>query len=89
MRTTIRIDDDLLQELREKSHHLQIPLTELVNRMIRRGIMAERNGKAKSRRSYRLATFSMGDPLVSLNKALALAQALEDDEVIEELRRRK
>ncbi len=40
MRSTFRIDDDLLDELREQAHKEKVPLTLMVNRVLRSGIQA-------------------------------------------------
>lgn len=87
MRTTVRIDDDLLRELKRQAHQENASLTQLVNQAIRRGLAPE----AKKRRTpkFRQATFAMGPPLVNLDKSLALADALEDEEVMRKLALRK
>jgi hypothetical protein len=88
MRTTLRIDDDLLAELRRRAHAQKRSLTELVNRVLRRGLAA---GEAKPgpRRRYRERPISMGRPKLELEKALALAAALEDEATLEKLALRK
>lgn len=88
MRTTVRIDDDLLRSLKEQAHQDGVSLAALVNRALRRGVEALRHA-GKSDRPYREKTFSMGEPKVDLRKALALAATMEDDETREELARRK
>ena len=40
MRTTIRIDDDLLLELKERARGDKSSLNNLVNRLLRRGLSA-------------------------------------------------
>ena len=89
MRTTVRIDDDLLNLLREQAHRERVPLTALLNQIIRRGLESGRSGRAKVRRPYREQSFAMGAPRVPLDKALALAAMLEDEEVAEDMARRK
>lgn len=89
MRTTLRIDDDLLHQLREQAHRENTPLTVLLNRVIRRGLEGGQSGRAKARRPYREQSFSMGVPRVPLDKSLALAAMLEDEEVAEKMARRK
>lgn len=88
MRTTVRIDDDLLRTLKEQAHQQGVSLATLVNRALRRGVEALRQ-TGKPERPFREKTFSMGEPKVDLSKALALAAAMEDDETREELARRK
>ncbi|MHB8972747.1 MAG: hypothetical protein ACYC3X_20600 [Pirellulaceae bacterium] len=89
MRTTLRIDDDLLKKLQEQARRSKVPLTVWVNRVLRRGLEAAETGRGKPRRPYREQGFAMGLPRVPLDKALALAAQLEDDEVAEEMARRK
>lgn len=89
MRTTVRIDDDLLRELRERAHRERRPLTEVVNQAIRRGLERAPQEGGKPARRYREQVFSLGTPRVSLQKSLALAATLEDEEVAEEMARRK
>ena len=66
-----------------------MPLTEMVNRVIRRGLDALRTKANKVARTYREKTFEMGEPRMGLEKSLALAAAIEDDEVLEKIARRK
>lgn len=86
MRTTIDIDDYLLRQLRQKAHDEGLPLKEVLNRVIHRGLEQPR---PKARQPYRCPTFSMGAPLRPLDKALALADALEDEERARKLRMRR
>ena len=89
MRTTLRIDDDLLAELRRLARAQKLSLTELANRLLRRGIEAGRARPGAARRAYREKTFAMGRAHFELDKALALAAALEDEETVAKLARRK
>lgn len=86
MRTTLDIDEHLLRKLRAEARARDISLKELVNQVIRRGL-EER--PAEPREPYRCPTFSMGVPLRSIDKALALADALEEDERSWKLAQRK
>jgi len=88
MRTTVQIDDDLLRDLKEQAHREGTSLARLINRMLRQATSASQQAN-KPTRPYREKTYDMGVPNVNLDKALALAAALEDDEVIEKLARRK
>jgi hypothetical protein len=94
MRTTVRIDDDLMQSLKEQAHRQGTSLAKLVNRVLRHGmnVLEQEN---KPPRPYREKTFRMGVPRMTLDrsltldKALALASALEDEETCEKMARRK
>jgi hypothetical protein len=83
MRTTLRIDDDLMRELKERARREAVPLTRLINRLVRRGL----ESRAKARKRFRQRTHSMGVPKVDLTKAMTFAAALEDEEIMEKLAR--
>jgi hypothetical protein len=84
MRTTIRIDDELLSQLKEEARKQNLSLTRVLDRTLRAGLHAARSPR-RSRRHYRERTYSMGVPTVALDKALALAAALEDREIIRKM----
>ena len=88
MRTTVRIEDSLLADLRRRAHDERCSLTELVNRALRRGVRALGEEEAPPE-PYHEVTHSMGPPKLSLDKALSLAAALEDEQAVEKLLRRK
>lgn len=88
MRTTVRIDDELLRTLKEQARRQNISLTRLLDRTLRVGMQASREPR-RPRRRYREHTHAMGAPSVMLDKALALAAALEDKEIIRKMMLRK
>jgi hypothetical protein len=88
MRTTLRIDDDSLRELKEIAQRENESLTAIVNRVIRRGLRNS-DEAAQPRQPYREQVFSLGEARVPLVKALALADEMEDVEVLEEMARRR
>lgn len=88
MRTTVRLDDELLERLKAQARRENVSLTRLLNRTLRAGMRAERARPAK-RRAYREQPHAMGAPRVALDKSLALAAALEDGEIVRELALRK
>ncbi len=88
MRSTFRIDDDLLEELREQAHREKVSLTRLLNRVVRSGLQTKQ-GRAPRRLRHREETHAMGAPRADLRKALALAAALEDDEIVRKMTLRK
>ncbi len=81
MRTTVRIDDDLMRELRSRATTENVSLTCLVNRVIRRGLVT----KPIRQSTFRQKVFSMGEPRVNIDKALSLVAAQEDAEIIRKL----
>lgn len=88
MRTTLRVDDELMRQLKSLARRENISLSQLLNRVIRAGL---RPGGARPRRRtrYRERVHSLGTPRIGLDKALALAAALEDEEIARELATRK
>lgn len=88
MRSTFRIDDDLLEELKARAREQKVPLTRVVNRVLRAGLAAS-GGRGPKRKRYRESTHSMGVPRTDLDKALALAAGLEDEEILRKLAMRK
>jgi hypothetical protein len=84
----VRIDDDLLRELKSRAQRENSSLTQLLNRVIRRGLA---NGEAAGgkKRRFRQKTYDMGIPRFDVTKALALAAELEDEAIIEKLRQGK
>ncbi len=84
MRTTVRIDDDLLRDLKEHAEAEKISLSQALNETIRRGLGAA-GRRATIKRRFRQKTYDMGLPLVDLTKALSLAGQLEDEEILKKL----
>ena len=84
MRTTVRIDDELLERLKEQARKENISLTRLIERTLRAGLKAGRRPGQPHQR-FREATRGMGAPRVNLDKALALVAAMEDEEVVRKM----
>ncbi|MCY4212746.1 MAG: hypothetical protein OXF68_03875 [Gammaproteobacteria bacterium] len=88
MRSTVRIDDDLMTAIRLQAQGEGLSITKMLNRVVRAGLEAlDRSENQKE--VYRQKTFRMGPPHVGLGKALALAAALEDEEVLRKISLRK
>jgi putative aminopeptidase FrvX len=85
MRTTVDIDPHVLERLREMAHAEGISFKAMLNRALQRGL----DPTAPVRTPYECPTFSLGEPLRALDKALAVADALEDDEVARKLSQRQ
>ena len=87
MRTTVDIDPHLLRKLRAEAHRRGISFKDLLQGIIRRGL----DDRPAPAGRYRGHTFAMGMPArpINLDKALALAAAIEDDEIARELTLRK
>jgi hypothetical protein len=88
MRTTVRLDDELLERLKAEARKEKVSLTRLLNRTLRAGLRANRE-RRRPQAAYRERARAMGVPRLPLDKALALASALEDDEIVRELMSRK
>jgi len=88
MRTTIRIDDELLQKLKEQARRENTSLTRLLDRTLRAGMQTSRK-PGRPRQRHREQTHAMGAPRIKLDKALALAAALEDEEIARKMMLRK
>lgn len=89
MRTTLRIEDGLMRELKERAVREKTSITQVVNRVLQSGLAAEINAPKQPRRRFRQRTHNMGAPKFDLTKALALADALGDEATIEKMRRGK
>ena len=88
MRTTLTIDDDLAQALREKAYTTGSPFKEVVNRAIRVGL--EHIDKPKQTKPYKCKSYSLGyPPRADLDHALNLADRLESEEIARKLSLRK
>lgn len=84
MRTTLTIEDDLIAELKAAAMRNGLSLKEIVNRALRAGLGTLSNPPVKRR--YRCKTYPMGQPsAMNLDKALALAAVLEDEEIVRKL----
>lgn len=89
MRTTLTIDDRIAKALKALAHRSGKPFKCVVNETLQAGLAAaEAPPKA---RPYRVKPVSLGGvlPGIDLTKALSLADALEDAEIVRELELRK
>lgn len=88
MRTTLTIDDGIAKALKDLAHRSNKPFKTVVNETLRAGLGAtgERRGKRYRVRPAALGGVSSG---INLDKALALADALEDQELATKLQLRK
>jgi len=88
MRTTVRLDDELIERLKAEARKEKVSLARMLNRALKAGLDA---GGARRRKqpAYHERVHAMGVPRVSIDKALALAAAMEDEEIVRELTLRK
>ena len=89
MRTTLTIDDHIARQLKTIVHRSGKSFKAVVNEALRAGI--ENNRIAAVARPYRLEPAAMGEVVgpFDLDKALRLADQLEDEEIARELQLRK
>jgi hypothetical protein len=88
MRTTLRIEDDLLTEAKQRAAQDNVSLAETINRLLRSALRQKSTEESKRRR-YREKPVAMGEPRADLTKALQRAATLEDDEIERNLSLRK
>jgi hypothetical protein len=88
MRTTLTLDKDVALTLRAEARRSVQPLKRIVNETLRAGLFARKRPAA---RRYRLTPAHLGGvvPGVDLDKALRLADALEDEATLRKLEMRK
>lgn len=89
MRTTLTIDDHIAQQLKAIAHENDTSFKQVVNETLRRGLAAAHYGDPAP--PYRLKPVSLGEPSpgYNLDKALALAEHLEDDALVAKMNLRK
>jgi hypothetical protein len=88
MRTTLTLDDHLAKELKEVAHRSGKPFKVVVNETLRNGLSAP-SAKAAPK-PFKLETASLGFyPGVNIDKALQLADEMEDEEIIRKMELRK
>ena len=87
MRTTVTLDPDVEQLLRSTMKERGVSFKEALNQSIRAGALKERQGRA---RRFTQQTFSMGsEQHFRWDKAMAVADAMEDEELVRRLSLRK
>jgi hypothetical protein len=88
MRTTLTIDDHIARTLRDLAHRSGKPFKQIVNETLRAGLSATR---ARRSRPYKVKPAALGGvaPGINLDKALALADAIENQELAAKMRLRK
>ena len=83
MRTTLRIDDDLLRELKSRAADEGLSLSEVVNLVLRRSVAAPQ----RPRRPFKQKTRDLGRPAFDVTKANAVVADLEDEEILRKVGR--
>ena len=83
MRSTVRIDDDLMEALEARARSEGTSLAHVLNAVLRQELKAASESRAERRFEQRTA--SLGDTLFDTDKALSVAASLEDDAVLAKL----
>ena len=83
VRTTLRLDDDLLVQLKHRASETGLTLSEVVNLALRQSLTTPR----RPRRAFRQKTRDLGRPSFDVTKANAVAAALEDEAILRKLAR--
>jgi hypothetical protein len=88
MRTTLTIDDRIAKALKDLAHRSNRPFKDVVNEILRAGLAAKGARKAKP---YVVQPAALGGPMpgINLDKALALSDAIEDQELAAKMHLRK
>ncbi|MCY7315959.1 MAG: hypothetical protein LH480_10145 [Rubrivivax sp.] len=88
MRTTVTLDTDVQVLLKKAMHKRDASFKQTLNDAIRAGLNPPRQ-RATSADTFDFSAYRMGEPLVDLTKANALAGELEDQEAIARMQRRR
>ncbi len=84
MRTTINIDDALLEKARRLAERSGSSFRSTLNRVLQAGL--DKLDPRPRREQYRPTAYSMGfPPAANMDKALDLASLLEDEESVRKL----
>lgn len=87
MRTTVTLDPDVERLIRTAMRERGLSFKEALNSAIRKGLAGEKPRRA---RRFVQRTFAMGPPQgFRWEKALAAAEAIEDEEILRKLSLRK
>jgi hypothetical protein len=90
MRTTLTLDEPIAKALKNAAHQSGKPFKQVVNETLQAGLNVRNAGKS-SPQKYRIKPVALGGSIgsIDLDKALQLADALEDDELRRKLDQRK
>jgi hypothetical protein len=88
MRTTLTLNDALADSLKKLAHQSGKPFKQVVNETLMAGLASSQQREAKT---YRLQAVAMGAayPGINLDKALQLADDLEDMAIMAKMELRK
>lgn len=87
MRTTVTIDPDVEVLLERAIRESGRPFKQVLNDALRLGLRRASRGEASAKRSSRQPVFDMGQPSIDLTKSNLVAAMLEDEDLVERMRR--
>jgi hypothetical protein len=89
MRTTLTLEEPLAKALKKVSHQSGKSFKQVVNETLRAGLAAQRAPRTTG--AYKITPAALGGPLpgINLDKALQLADFLEDAQLASKLELRK
>lgn len=87
MRSTVRIDDDILEALKARAEDDGTSLTRTLNAVLRQGLAVANDSRAGEPFEQRVV--SLGETTFDIDKALSVAASLEDESVLGKLAARK
>jgi predicted transcriptional regulator len=82
MRTTVRIDDDLLRSLKQRAERGHLSLTEVVNQTLRDGLAAAPENRKKATKKFWQRVCNMGVPRIDISKANPFLAELDDEDYL-------
>ena len=83
MRTTVTLDDDVVQLIRRRRQEQHVSFKRALNDAIRDGAAGR-----PAPRKFKTHTANLGVPTITLDRALQIVGELEDEELIRRQRRR-
>ena len=87
MRTTVTLDPDVEVLLRHAMREQGEPFKRVLNNAVREGLLPGRGKTQRGKRAASLPMFHMGLPSVELEHANRIAEQLEDQLLLNRLRR--
>ena len=87
MRSTVRIDDDILEALKARAEDDGASLTRTLNTVLRQGLAVANDSRA--RKPFKQRVVSLGEATFDIDRALSVAGSLEDEAVLAKLAARK
>ena len=86
MRSTVRIDDDLLEALKGSAESEGTSLTRALNAVLRKGLTVANEPREEP---FEQRTVSLGGATFDVDEALSVSAAFEDEAVLAKLAGRK